>query len=154
MSKRGAAAPRQRMHGPVRLAEKRSRSAKPEPVVRETSRRTGTTAGSAAYRSPPSSSGSRPTCRSSRRPSPELSPRRPSEKMSVRWAIPPVIARGSALLGGLLLRPSGRLLLAVGVAAVAALVAVAALLVVLLELALEDLARRGPRQLVDEVDVE
>src|SRR3954451_15248832 len=144
MSKRGAAAPRQRMHGPVRLAEKRSRSAKPEPVVRETSRRTGTTAGSAAYRSPPSSSGSRGTCRSSRRPSPELSPRRPSEKMSVRWAIPPVIARGSALLGGLLLRPSGRLLgaaagrllLAVGLAV---RVAVAVLLVVLLELALEHL---------------
>src|SRR5690349_9074814 len=80
--------------------------------------------------------------------------------MSVRWAIPPVIAGGSALLGGLLLRTSGRLLgaagrpllLAVGLA-VGAAVAVVVAVLVLLELALEDLAGRGARQLVDELDV-
>ncbi len=48
----GAAGSRQRMHGPSSAAVKRSRSAQPLPVVRETSSRTGTSAGVTAYGSP------------------------------------------------------------------------------------------------------
>src|SRR3954452_10629288 len=90
------------------------------------SSRTGTAAGEAMYGSPPNSNGSSVACRSSRRPSPELSPSRPSEKRSVRWAIPPLYPRGS---GG------------------------SVLFGVLFELPLEHLAGRRARQLLHELDV-
>src|SRR4051812_17347188 len=76
------------MHGPSTVASKRRRSAQPLPVVREMSRRTGTRSGFTTYVEPPYSNGSTWTCRSRRRPSPEVSPRRDRSKRSVRCGMP------------------------------------------------------------------
>src|SRR4051812_14125778 len=77
------------MHGPVRAAAKRRRSAEPLPVMREMSSVASTLSGSAAYRWPPKSRSPSRTPRTSRRPSPDDSCRRPSSKVSVRAAMDP-----------------------------------------------------------------
>ncbi len=65
-------ASRQRMQAPTSAASKRSRSAQPLPVVRETSSLTGITAGSTAYVWPLRSNSPTGTSRSIERPSPEV----------------------------------------------------------------------------------